>query len=350
MRIAFYFAETWDWNGADLEAGLGGAETALVYLARALARAGHAVVVFNRTSRPGPVAGVEYRPAAALGAEEAWDAFVSMSFVPEVERIPARVKVHLSMEDSESWVRSYRAYLPHVDALFTLSPHHTRLVVTRFGVDPARIYTTRFGVWADDYAHLGSKRPCQLLYCSVPGCGLGFLPAVFRRVREQVPAATLVVTGDFTLWGRPDPGLAPYLPALTALPGVRVLGKVPRAELIRLQKESVLHVYPCCCNELFCLSAIECQAAACPTVAPAYAALETTVADGVSGVLLPLSPQDPGFAERMAGAVVRLLRNRDEWARLAAGARERALGHFTYDRVAAEWVAEFHRLAAAKGR
>lgn len=349
MRIAFYFARTWDWNGADLESGLGGAETAIVYLARAFARAGHEVAVFNGTTRPAVVAGVSYRNAGELGTQAAWDVLVSVSRIPGVELVPARVKVHLSMEDSESWVGSYRDYLPRMDALFTLSPHHTRLVVSRFGVDPARVYTTRLGVWADDYAQMVPKRAGQMLYCSIPDCGLAFLPAIFSRVRAHVPEATLVVTGDLTLWGRADPGLRPYLPSLKGLPGVRVLGKVPRGELIRLQKESVLHLYPCCCNELFCLSSIECQAAACPTVAPRWAALESTVADGESGVLVARAPHDPGFADAMAAAAVRLLRDRAGWARLAAGARARALRCFTYDGIAAEWEAEFRRLAAAKG-
>lgn len=348
MRVAFYFTDTFDWSGEDLERGLGGAETALVGAASALAAAGCTVTVFNRTSRSAAWRGVAYRPAASFSHDEPWDVLVSVSAVPEVERARAGVRVHLSMEDSESWVRSYRDYLPRVDALFALSPHHARLLVERHGVDPARIQVVPLGVEGRDYAAPEPKHPYQLLYCSVPDCGLEYLPEILRRVRRQVPQATLVVTGDLTLWGRSDPGLAPYLAGFAGLPGVRVLGRVPRRELVRLQKASALHVYPCVCDELFCLSSLECQAAGTPTVAPAVAALTSTVLDGETGVLVPFPMDDPRAAPRLAAEVAGLLRDRRRLARLAAQARRRALASFTWDAVAGDWLARFRRLLAGR--
>lgn len=344
MRIAFYFAETFDWNDEDLEgAGLGGAETALVHLGRAFARAGQEVTIFNRTSRPGTYRGVWYRHCGELG-QEGYDVFVSMSYVPGLAAVASPVKVHLSMEDSESWVRSYRDVLPQVQALFTLSPHHTRMVRERFGVDPSKVYTTRLGVDPDEYADTLPKVPGKLIYCSVPDCGLGMVAPVYRRVRARIPWASLVITGDFTLWGRQDPGTAPYRPLFERLPGVRFLGKVPRAELIRHQKTSDLHLYPCLCNELFCLASIECQAAGTPTVGLAMASLPTTVEQGRTGLLVNLSPHDPRVVDRLAGEVASLLQDRERLARLALQARGRALRGFSYDRIAAEWLEVFQRL------
>ncbi len=339
MRIAFYFAETFDWNDEDLEgAGLGGAETALVHLSRAMARAGQEVTVFNRTTRPGRFHGVNYRPAGSLRPDEPWDVLIGMSYIPGLADVPARIKIHLSMADSESWVRSYREVVPRVRAVFTLSPHHTRIIVERFGVDPGRIVTTRLGVDPADYADTPPKVPGRLIYCSVPDCGMGCLAPVFRLVRRRVPSATLVVTGDSTLWGRSDPGTAPYREALAGLPGVSFLGKVPRAELIRHQKAAEIHLYPCVCNELFCLSSIECQAAGAPTAAFAVGALETTVADGETGILVRRPPEDPRAVAELAAQVAALLLDRGRLARMAAAARRRALDAFTYDRVVAEWL------------
>ncbi len=348
MRVAFYFADTFPWTGEDLERGLGGAETALVGVASALAACGCGVAVFNRTSRPATWRGVDYRNAASFTPDEPWDVLVSVSAVPEVARARARVRVHLSMEDSESWVRSYRDYLPHVDAVFALSPHHARLLTERFAVPPALVQVVPLGVERADYARPEPKDPYQLIYCSVPDCGLGYLPEILRLVRRRVPQARLVVTGDSTLWGRSDPGLAPYLPGLARLPGVRVLGRVARRELVRLQKASALHVYPCVCNELFCLSSLECQAAGTPTVAPAVAALPSTVVDGETGVLVPYPMHDPRAVPALAEAVAGLLRDRPRRERLAAQARRRALASFAWEAVAADWLGRFRLLLAAR--
>lgn len=348
MRIAFYFAETFDWTDADLETGLGGAETALVYLARAFTATGCRVAVYNRTSRPGEYGGVIYRHVSTLDPREPWDVFVGVSYVEGLDRLPARVKVHLSMEDGESWVRSYRAVLPHIDAVFAISPHHARLIVKGFGVDPARVQTVPLGVDAGDYAAPLPKEPYKLIYCSVPGCGLLHLAPIFRLVKEQVREATLVVTGDFTLWGHADPGLAACRPAFDGLRGVTFLGRVPRRDLVHHQKTSVLHVYPCSCNELLCLASLECQAAGTPTVAPAAGAFPYTVFDGMTGVLVGIPPADPRAPEAYAAEVVRLLRDRPTLARLAHQARARALGRFTWAAAVQDWTARFEALAAAK--
>lgn len=348
MRIAFYFAETWPWDEDDLEGtGLGGAETALVFLARAMARWGQRVTVFNRTRRSGVFpSGVEYRHVDAFRSDEPWDVLIGLSFLPVIGDVPAAVKIHLSMEDSESWVRSYREVLPHVRAVFTLSPHHTAILTGRFGIAPNRIVTTRLGIDPQEFANPLPKVPGRLIYCSVPDCGLGYVAPVFAMVRRQVPGASLVVTGDFTLWGRADPGTATYLPALRALPGVVFLGKVPRSELTRQQKTAEIHLYPCVCNELFCLSSIECQAAGTPTVALAAGALATTVEDGVTGILIRREPQDERAVAELARAVAGLLRDRPRLARMASQARQRALGRFTYDRVVAEWLGMFRAWGA----
>ncbi len=348
MRVAFYFADTFDWRDEDLERGIGGAKTVLVCVSRALAAAGHEVTVYNRTSRPGRGRGVTYLPVTAFSYEEPVDVLVSVTAVPEVERCRASGRVHLSMEDSESWVRSYCDYLPRVDALFAISPYHARLLTERFGVDAGRLQVVPLGVSFEDYAEPAPKRRGQMIYCSVPDCGLGHLAAVYRLVRREVPQATLVVTGDMTLWGRSDPGLDAHRAAFAGLAGVRLLGRVPRRELVRLQLTSELHVYPCVCNELFCLSSLECQAAATPTVAPAMAALTGTVVDGETGVLVPVSLQHPEGVRRFAQEVVRLLADRPRLARLSTQARRRALSSLTWEAVAADWAGRFQRLLDAR--
>ncbi|SMC22447.1 Glycosyltransferase involved in cell wall bisynthesis [Desulfacinum hydrothermale DSM 13146] len=68
-----------------------------------------------------------------------------------------------------------------------------------------------------------------------------------------------------------------------------------------------------------------------PLVATAVGGVPELVEDGVSGLLVP-----PNDAPALASALERVLRDRDLAARLAAAGRERALCHFTLDRVVRE--------------
>jgi glycosyltransferase involved in cell wall biosynthesis len=71
--------------------------------------------------------------------------------------------------------------------------------------------------------------------------------------------------------------------------------------------------------EGLCLAVIEAQAAGVPVVATPVGGIRDTVQDGETGLLVP--PDDP---QALADAIVRLLDDREEAARMAARAREQA--------------------------
>jgi len=352
VKIAFYYAyphEAWDWNDEDLEmTGIGGVETALVLMARELAKR-HTVTVFNSTSREGVYNGVGYRHRDGLDYRETWDAFISLrGLVPNHAAVRAGVKVYWSIEiDATLLDGSWDNVLPYVNAVFTISPYHSEILREHYPEVTPKLHETFLGVWTDDYREVGPKVPNKLIWCSCPLMGLEHLAPIFESVRRSVPEATLVITGDPALWGRtpdnPDPywGTGPsnerYRDLFSEIPGVHFLGKVGRQQLIEQQKTSSLHVYPCTVPELFCLASMECQAAGTPTVATGLGALATTVADGRTGVLIATRPDQPGFHEEFARAVVELLTRPSLLAEMSRNARHRALSEFTYEQAAAEW-------------
>ncbi|MEW6545539.1 MAG: glycosyltransferase family 4 protein [Bacillota bacterium] len=347
MKIAFYYAypAEWDWNDEDLDsAGVGGTETALILISRQLAR-DHRVTVFNRTRREGKFHGVQYRRLDSFDYEEPWDVFIVMrGRAPDLKRVKAPVKIYWSIEEDAVLVKDWSEVLPYVRAVFTISPFHTAELQRRSGIPPAKIYETRLGVDWEEYAQPLPKEAGKLIYCSVPGRGLPYLASIFPRIREVFPYARLVITSDYSLWGRP-PGTEGYRELFAHLPGVEFLGNVPRPRLIQEQKTSVLHVYPCTVAELFCLASIECQAAGTPTVATALGALETTVADGYSGVLVRETPGQPAFYTRFAQAVLTLLGNQTWLEQMARQARTRVQARYTYAHIVQEWVEQFDRWA-----
>ncbi|MEJ8545127.1 glycosyltransferase family 4 protein [Brevibacillus borstelensis] len=346
MKIGFYFGKTWGWADGDYEGrGMGGTEGTLVCMARELAKQNE-VYVYTPTSKPGKFHGVMYMHDSLLNTVEYFDVFVSLSRTPLLPDINSKVKVHWSNEDSETWVESWAWTLPHVQAVFTISPFHTEHLVQNYKIPRELIFETSCGIDAGKYKEKITKVKNQLIYCSVPNRGLSLLEHIFFIISSEIPDVSLVVTSDFTLWGHDDPGNAPYRELFVNNPRVHFLGKVPRDELVYYQKTSVLHVYPCIVNELCCIASLECQASGTPTIATRRGALSSTVAHGYSGYLIDSNPfENPNFSQEFADIVISLLKNPEKLNQLSNQARERALTEFDYAKLANDWMSKWKELS-----
>lgn len=342
-KIAFYYSFPLQkaWYDGDLEgSGLAGSETALVHISRELALR-HAVTVFNRASREGLFNGVRYLDLRRLDYDHPWDVFIAVRGpVPDLARIKARVKAYWSIEEDQSLVGDWGRVLPHVKSVITISSFHTDELLWRCQVPPELIYESRLGISAGEYAALPPKEDNKLIYCAIPGRGLECLAGILSLVQNEIQNATLVVTSDYTLWGR-EAGLNHYRELFRGSRGVDLLGCIPRRRLLEEQKTSVLHLHPCSVADLFCLPSIECQAAATPTIATDLGALRSTVQDGCSGLLVPGSPGTAWFQEVFANAVINLLRSPVSLRRMADQARRRALERFNYGLIVTEWEERF---------
>ncbi|MFC4765799.1 glycosyltransferase family 4 protein [Effusibacillus consociatus] len=345
MKIGFHFSQTWDWSDEDFEGrGIGGTEGALVSMARELAKHNQ-VYVYKPTSKPGQFHGVNYVDHSLLNKEENFDVFISISRTPLLPDLNSKVKIHWSMEDSETWVQSWQQTLPYIDSVFTISPFHTEHLMKNYQIPRHMIFETTCGISSDLYKDKIDKVKNQLIYCSVPNRGLALLEHIFFIVSSEIPDVSLIVTSDFTLWGHADPGNSYYREIFSKDPRVRFLGKVPREELIYHQKTSVLHVYPCIVNELCCISSLECQAAGTPTIATKKGALETTVAHGYSGYLIDSNPfENPDFHQEFADCIISLLKNPKKLEQISNQARARSLSEFDYAKLAKEWMNKFKEL------
>jgi glycosyltransferase involved in cell wall biosynthesis len=358
-KIAFYCYSNMVFDDSYLDnQGLGGAESALVQLTRELARQGAHPVVYNRCPCPGAdFHGVLYRFNTDESLfEEEWDEIVVFrEGVPLDfwERIQAKRRVFWSTDQYTNIQFPWPTHVfPYVDQIVCISPYHRDFMLSYWGAPPDKTTYTNLGVHWPDYADVPPKRPFQLIYDSVPTRGLAHMTAIFPMIRAAVPEADLVITSDFTLWGS-VPGNEGYRAMFARTPGVRFVGKVPRRELIRLQKESSLHVFPCdhhvdmpeCLppfrsdGELFCLASLECQAAGTPSLATPIGALQTTVESGSSGWLLRGELASEEFTREFADMAIELLTTeRRELTVAAEYARWRAKAHFSYKVIAQKWL------------
>jgi glycosyltransferase involved in cell wall biosynthesis len=173
----------------------------------------------------------------------------------------------------------------------------------------------------DDYVSPGEDRQPVLLYCSVPDRGLYYLKDLFPAIRRRVTDATLVITSDFTLWGRAAAKDA-FLRFFERQPGVEYLGHVDRPRLVAEQRRARVLAYPCTFEEGFCIAAAECMAAGAVPVTTNAFALTTTVGD--AGVLIDGRPRSWFYRRRFIKAVATLLLDADQWRAKSTECRARA--------------------------
>ena len=352
LTFAFYQPHSLDYDGSTpREHGLGGTESAVVYLAEALAQRGHRCIVFNGCSRGGHVHGVEYArweslPTRCVGdrpdvlvAVRSWetigrlrlaplqifwtgDAF-DQPFVQALSQSEARAEIDLFMLQSDWQVATYQT-------------HHA--------VPPAQVVKTSLGVAVSAEAARATSsgvRPRRLAYVSTPFRGLDVLLDLFPRIRDGCPDAELHVFSSMRVYGLSAADDEAQFDALyrkaRAQEGVTLVGSLPQPELAARLEQCRVLAYPNHFEETFCIAAAEAQAAGCVVVTSARGALPETVGD--AGICIPGDSRNVAYQAAFVAECVDLLTNEARWRSMSERASARARTLFAWPAIAAHWEA-----------
>jgi len=349
------YTEGLPFDGATpFERSLGGSESAVVFMARALAHRGHRVRVFCRCERPGDYHGVAYHDLSDFPAfveSDSCDVFICCRHLRGLIA-PVHSKINIIWNHDiilPQNARHLMSLMFKVDRLFVLSEFHKGTFQRRLTVPDDRYLVTRNGVDLElvDEAIAGVERdPNRLLYTSRPERGLDVLLTIWPELKRRRPDLTLAVT-----WYE-NPGadaqMADYLNTLRRIaqqsPDVALLDPLNKRDLYRELAASALVVYPATFPEVSCISALEAAACGTPMIASRYAALKETVADRETGLLIPGDPHSEEYQERFIGAVDCLWQEEDWLADMAEAARQRIEEHYQWCDIAAEWETLFEEL------
>jgi glycosyltransferase involved in cell wall biosynthesis len=152
----------------------------------------------------------------------------------------------------------------------------------------------------------------------VPEKGAEVLLQAFARVAAQVPEARLLVAGE----GPERERLRGRVGDLGLTGRVSLLGHVCRPEMERCFAAAWVQAVPAQWEEPFGNTAAEALMRGTAVVASATGGLAELVQDGETGLLVP-----PGNPAALAGALLRLLRDRDGAERMGRAGRRFALTH-----------------------
>lgn len=309
--------------------GVGGAELAMMTWAETMASRGHKVRVYNNPNHEGSYNGVAYLPQSAFGWRDDRDVMISFRSPNRYVRT-ARAAVKLFWSTDQQTVGAFeRDIFPYVDRTVCISPFHVNYHIKRYEVAPEMIGYFDLGVRVEEYDQPIEKVPGRCIFCSVPERGLEVLRLMWPRIKKRVPNASLVITSDYTLWGSPNPLNQEHRLNWLHLPDVQFLGKIPRAELVKEQLKAEVMPYPCNYEELFCISAAECQVAGAMPITSGLGALPTT---NQWGEVFSCNLLDSEWQERFVAAACHYLNQEVE-----EEMQQRARARFDWQTICAQW-------------
>ena len=306
------------------EGPLGGAETAFVSLAEALAARGHDVAIRNNCPRPGIVNGVDWAPLDD-GLPEACDMYVANRGNRLLALMPGAARTVF-------WIHNPANYLLKWRYLSPLWRLHPAIVFS------GRFHGASYPGWAPSGERIeipygisevfrtatppDAPPGPRAVFTSNPLRSLDWLLELWAvLIRPAVPGAELhVFSGPATYGAHGDARSAQMAPVLDrarelARHGVVLRPPVAKDELARELSAARVLPYRGDPGETFCLAVGEAQAAGVPAVVQNIGCVAERVVDRETGFV---AADDQAFAD----ATIALLTDDELWRRQSARAVE----------------------------
>jgi glycosyltransferase involved in cell wall biosynthesis len=331
MKLAFLDTTFGDYTPDTVRtAPLGGTQSAVCYLAPALARLGLDVTLVNGTTTPGRVEGVSchHHSTMPISRLAGFDRLVVMGGC-DAEGVRG---LRAALTDGRRLVlwTQHAGDQPAVagladpaiagmwDAFIFVSRWQREDFIRRFRLPRHRCHILRnapspcfaglFPVEADIVA--AKPWPPILAYTSTPFRGLDVLLAAMPRIRAALPGTRLRVYSSLEAYQVPlarDPYGALY-DQCRRTDGVEYIGGVTQPALAAGLRDVTALAYPNRFAETSCISVLEAMAAGCLVVSSRLGALTETAAGFARLLPVPADPAD--HAARFADALVEELRRR----------------------------------------
>lgn len=386
MNIIFLSRPNRQFSGKTLETqGLGGTQSALIYLAQELAFLNHQVTVFCHCKKEkGEYSRVNYREVGELigfTKTNPVDFFIAVADESALKLgIKAKRTLWWSHNDySHLWDYSFPDVLTDMagilatkaDKLIVVSDWHLNKLSALFNIPTNHFQIFRNGVHLPLFTQgppplspfskggLGEflenkikRASLRLIYTSVPDRGLDILLDIFPQIKEEIPEAELHIFSGFDLWGKQEDWcneMSGEIFKKTNRQGVILHKTVNKQELAIELLKSTLFVYP---NhtapkthffaETSCIAALEAQAAGLPVITSNRGALGETVINNRTGILIDGEPYSDEYKNNFIKAIVNLLKDKKKWQEFSNRAKMRIFENHSWAMIAKEWEQKFN--------
>jgi glycosyltransferase involved in cell wall biosynthesis len=354
--------EKWSPPFAD-KRGIGGSETAVIAVAKGLAKKGHRVRVFCDCDEPGLHQDVEYRAIEELmGAEGSPDVLVAWR---DAMLLEGGFYPHLKPRAKMVWAHDLEvANLTHARSLtanrvVAVSEWHKKRLCKAHNLHPDQVAASRNGIdlWRFDRGYQGKRvkrNPHKVVYSSSPERGIPSLLDMWPEVRKRVPDAELHVFYGVDGWK----SIAKKFGSQLALGhianlmgrlrmmeplGVRTRGRIDQRQLALEFMSAGVWAMPTWFEETSCLTSMESQAAGLRIVTSPVGALEETTGDRATYVVGDWLSEEyqAEFVERLVEAL-----GAPEEDEERERSRKFARANFSWEGVVEQWDALLKQVAA----
>ncbi|MCG3770263.1 MAG: D-inositol-3-phosphate glycosyltransferase [Nitrosomonadaceae bacterium] len=291
LFIAAQSPKPFDYNTLSLE-GLGGSESAVAYLANAIANKHSHIVYVVSGAAPNVINRVHYRPYEHLSvlAAQPWDVVIVSRWVDVLEQIAWNKNIKSLIFWAHDMMHPSRVYEASrfSEGFVMLSPFHQAStidpeIIARLeseGKNHSVPHIIPNGVDTSLFEGEEERDPNKLIWTSNPNRGLALAVKHFREIRKVFPKMELHVYGRASVYGWGNNEEDAFLPDADE-PNVFLHDPLPKDKLARELMTAHAFFYPTYWPETFCISALEAQAAGTPVITNPYGALVDTVKGGV---------------------------------------------------------------------
>lgn len=318
-------------RGEDGRLGVGGAELGLLTMCRAWQMYGNDVILYN-DPKEGGASSFEQRTIAEFDPQENRDVVI-------IFRSPNEKYAPESMKGLKVWwscdsytMGNFPEYAPKMDRIVTISPYHSKYFKDMYGIVNTTPIDLPVRTW--EYENKVEKVSKRCIFTSIPDRGLMELLPAWARIVKEVPEASLVITSDWRLWvdWQTEEATRHFRLAYAMQPNVIYRGAVKRDELVQIQMEADVHLYPSIFEEMFCISVAESQVAGAFPITSQSGALPTTN----MGISIHGNVYEPHWVDTFVQKSVELLNDerlpqKQEWVKQVAKKR------FSVENILSQW-------------
>lgn len=289
-------------RGEDGRLGVGGAELALLTMCGAWEYYGNQVRLYNDPKELG-ASSFQQLPVSEFDPKGDHDIVIFFrSPNPELAR---KVKGKKYWWSCDSYtIDDFRQFRGMVEKVVCISPYHAKYFKDMYGITDGIPIDLPVRTWEYRDASI-PKIPKRCIFTSIPDRGVMELHAAWPRIHREVPEASLVITSDWRLWADwcTEEQIRHYKLSYARHPNVIYKGAVKRSELVCIQQEADVNLYPSIFEEMFCISVAESQVAGAFPISTDKGALATTN----MGRVIHGNAQDPQWQDIFVRNAVEIL-------------------------------------------
>lgn len=352
LRIVFFVnAPEFDGNTPFIK-GLGGTESAVVYISRQLAKE-HEVFVFNNCNNRRFYDGVFYDflenfPDFSDKNQIDILIFVRSHFIfPELK---AKVIIFWTEDNfdqpmSKKFITdSYNSFL--VDKIFVVSNYQKNVFIKNFNTPEEKFFVTRNGINPEFFSQKKEHNKFKLIYTSTPYRGLNLLINIFLKVKKIIPETELDVYSSMKVHGLDfeEKDFEDLYSKIKSKEGINLCEPVSQPELAKILLGAGLFTYPNTFSETSCISALEAQAAGLPVITSELGALPETVKNNETGICIPGNPESEDFLENFTQTIISFILDDKKRIEFCKNAQKRMFEEFSWETISKEWIIEFQSL------